>query len=158
MKTITFEELKAWMRENPSLAFFAFYVDRLERRAPHVRSGEVEEVLALTGDAFAGVHLVHRQLQAVSRLDPEKRHVGRHGGGQRDLDRIRARRAGLGGRRRDDERAALGLGLQAGREHGGQDHQDGDHARDIEVPALQVLVEPSPGFDDHLASLSEGTR
>lgn len=54
LMTIGFETLKDWMRTTPDLAFFAHYVDRLERRSPHVRSAEVEEVLALAGDAFSG--------------------------------------------------------------------------------------------------------
>lgn len=54
LMSIGFDTLKGWMRDNPSLAFFDFYADRLEKRSAHVRSGEVEEVLALSGDAFAG--------------------------------------------------------------------------------------------------------
>ena len=54
LMSIGFETLKKWIRETPDLAFMAFYVERLERRAPHVRSGEVEEVLAMTGDPFSG--------------------------------------------------------------------------------------------------------
>ncbi len=54
LMSIGFETLKGWIRTSPDLAFFTFYIDRLERRAAHVRSGEVEEVLALTGDPFGG--------------------------------------------------------------------------------------------------------
>ncbi len=54
LMSIGFDALKRWMDEIPELAFLVFYVDRLERRAAHVRSGEVEEMLALSGDAFAG--------------------------------------------------------------------------------------------------------
>lgn len=54
LMAIGFDTLRAWLKETPELAFFAHYVDRLEKRSPHVRSGEVEQVLALVGDAFSG--------------------------------------------------------------------------------------------------------
>jgi oligoendopeptidase F len=54
LMAIGFEKLKTWLKETPELAFFAHYVDRLEKRSPHVRSSEVEELLALVGDAFSG--------------------------------------------------------------------------------------------------------
>ncbi len=54
LMALGFATLERWMAETPALAFFAQYVDRLERRAAHVRSGEVEEVLAQTSDAFGG--------------------------------------------------------------------------------------------------------
>jgi len=54
LMSIGFETLKRWLNETPALAFFAHYVDQLERRSAHVRSGEVEEVLALAGDPFSG--------------------------------------------------------------------------------------------------------
>jgi oligoendopeptidase F len=49
---IGFPQLRQWMTEDPRLAFFAHYVDRLEKRQAHVRSGEVEEVLAMVNDPF----------------------------------------------------------------------------------------------------------
>ncbi len=48
-----FDRLRQWIQATPDLAFLAHYVDRLEKRQAHVRSGEVEEVLALTGDPFS---------------------------------------------------------------------------------------------------------
>jgi oligoendopeptidase F len=51
---IGFEALRQWMQETPELAFLAHYVDQLERAQTHVRSAEVEEVLALTSDPFTG--------------------------------------------------------------------------------------------------------
>jgi len=41
---IGFDTLRQWMQETPELAFFAHYVDRLERDQAHVRSAEVEEI------------------------------------------------------------------------------------------------------------------
>jgi oligoendopeptidase F len=49
---IGFPKLRQWMKDVPQLAFFAHYVDRLEKRQAHVRSGEVEEVLAIVNDPF----------------------------------------------------------------------------------------------------------
>jgi len=51
---IGFDKLRQWMEETPDLAFFTHYVQRLEDRQAHIRSGEVEETLALTSDAFSG--------------------------------------------------------------------------------------------------------
>jgi oligoendopeptidase F len=49
---IGFTKLRQWMQDEPRLAFFAHYVDKLEKRQAHVRSGEVEEVLAMANDPF----------------------------------------------------------------------------------------------------------
>ncbi len=54
LMSVGFETLKGWLKESPELAFLAHYLDRLEKRNAHVRSGEVEQVLALAGDPFAG--------------------------------------------------------------------------------------------------------
>jgi oligoendopeptidase F len=54
LMTIGFDTLKTWMQSTPNLAFFSQYVDRLEKRSAHVRSGEVEQVLALAADPFGG--------------------------------------------------------------------------------------------------------
>lgn len=62
LMSIGFPKLREWVKDNPQLAFFAHYVDNLERRAPHVRSGEVEEVLAMTSDPFSGPSSVYAAL------------------------------------------------------------------------------------------------
>jgi oligoendopeptidase F len=49
---IGFSKLRQWMKDEPQLSFFAHYVDRLEKRQTHVRSGEVEQVLAMVNDPF----------------------------------------------------------------------------------------------------------
>jgi oligoendopeptidase F len=54
LMAIGFDRVRPWIQATPDLAFLAHYVDRLEKRQTHVRSGEVEEVLALTGDPFSG--------------------------------------------------------------------------------------------------------
>lgn len=62
---IGFDRLRAWMAETPALAFFAHYVDTLERRQAHIRSGEVEETLALTGDPFSGPYAIYSALNSA---------------------------------------------------------------------------------------------
>ena len=44
---IGFDTLRAWMDENPELEIYRHHFDDLERQSAHVRSAEVEEVLAL---------------------------------------------------------------------------------------------------------------
>lgn len=62
LMAIGFDTLKKWLGETPALAFFAQYVDRLEKRSAHTRSGEVEKVLALTKDPFAGAFGIFNML------------------------------------------------------------------------------------------------
>ena len=62
LMAVGFDTLKAWTADNPDLAFFSHYVDRLERRSPHVLSGEVEQVLALAGDPFSGAFSIFNML------------------------------------------------------------------------------------------------
>ena len=59
---IGFPKLRQWLQDEPGLAFFAFYVDKLELRQAHVRSGEVEEVLALANDPFAAASSIYNAL------------------------------------------------------------------------------------------------
>ncbi|MBN2502863.1 MAG: hypothetical protein JXB38_18935, partial [Anaerolineales bacterium] len=62
---IGFERLRQWTQQEPKLAFLAHYFDQLERRKEHVRSDEVEEVLALTGDPFSGPYSVYSALNSA---------------------------------------------------------------------------------------------
>lgn len=50
LMTVGFRKLKAWQKEEPRLAVYSHYFDRLEKRRAHVRSAEVEEVLAAVAD------------------------------------------------------------------------------------------------------------
>jgi len=59
---IGFDILSQWMQETPGLAFFCHYVDQLERDQTHIRSAEVEEILALTGDPFSGPVSIYSSL------------------------------------------------------------------------------------------------
>lgn len=62
LMTIGLHRIEGWIAETPDLAFFAHYADNLRRRQAHVRSGEVEEALALTSDPFAGAFSVYNAL------------------------------------------------------------------------------------------------
>lgn len=62
LMAVGLDQVDAWIAETPELAFFSHYVDRLRQRQAHVRSGEVEEVLALTGDPFSGPFSVYGML------------------------------------------------------------------------------------------------
>jgi oligoendopeptidase F len=59
---IGFPKLRQWMKDEPRLAFFAHYVDKLEKRQAHVRSGEVEQVLALVNDPFFAATAIYNAL------------------------------------------------------------------------------------------------
>lgn len=62
LMAIGFDQLRQWIKTTPDLAFLTHYVDQLEKRQAHVRTGEVEEVLALTGDPFSGPRSVYGAL------------------------------------------------------------------------------------------------
>lgn len=62
LMAIGFDKLKGWILSTPELAFFAQYIDRLEKRSSHLRSGEVEQVLALAGDSFSGAFNIFNML------------------------------------------------------------------------------------------------
>jgi oligoendopeptidase F len=59
---IGFSTLRQWIQENPELEFFAFYLDKLEKRRQHVRSSEVEEVVALVNDPFFAATSIYNAL------------------------------------------------------------------------------------------------
>ena len=59
MLSIGFEKLRTWLKQEPRLAIYAHYFDRLEQRAAHVRSGEVEELLSQVSDAFRTASSTH---------------------------------------------------------------------------------------------------
>jgi oligoendopeptidase F len=62
LMAIGLDQVRAWITDTPDLAFFAHYLDSLGRRQANVRSGEVEEVLALTGDPFSGPMSIYGML------------------------------------------------------------------------------------------------
>lgn len=56
------DRLVEWQGQEPRLAVFAHYFDDLYRRQAHVRSPEVEEVMGLAADAFAGPYTTFSKL------------------------------------------------------------------------------------------------
>jgi oligoendopeptidase F len=77
---IGFPTLRAWPADGAELATYAHYLDDVERRAAHLRSAEVEEVLGMAADAFATANATHGVLAnaelpfAPARgSDPERR-------------------------------------------------------------------------------------
>lgn len=50
LMSIGFETLKKWTKEDTRLSHLGHYIDELERQKSHVRSEEVEQVLALSGE------------------------------------------------------------------------------------------------------------
>jgi len=60
-----FERLRGWMQTTPELAFLAHYVERLEAQQAHIRSSEVERVLALAMDPFSGVPAAYDMINSA---------------------------------------------------------------------------------------------
>jgi oligoendopeptidase F len=60
--SIGFDTLDEWISSIPELAFLAQYIDRLKKRQPHIRSGEVEQVIAMSSDALAGPFTIYTML------------------------------------------------------------------------------------------------
>lgn len=61
-----FELVEDWIRSTPELAYFAHALDKLKRRQAYMRSGEVEQVLAMALDPFSGPASVY---SAISDAD-----------------------------------------------------------------------------------------
>ena len=62
LMAIGFDRLQEWIAQTPELGFFAHYVGKLHRHQAHVRSGEVEQLLAMTTDPFSGPWSVYSML------------------------------------------------------------------------------------------------
>lgn len=60
--SIGFEKLRSWTEVEPRLKIYRHYLDRLERRAAHVRSAEVQELLSMLNDPFQTASQTHRIL------------------------------------------------------------------------------------------------
>jgi oligoendopeptidase F len=84
---IGFTKLRQWIKEDVRLAFFAHYVDRLEKRQAHVRSGEVEQVLAMVNDPFFSASGIYNALNnAELTFEPARASDGtRHEVGQASI-------------------------------------------------------------------------
>ena len=53
------EKLLRWAEESSALSLYRHFFDRLAKKAPHVRSGEVEQTLALAADALRSASRIH---------------------------------------------------------------------------------------------------
>jgi oligoendopeptidase F len=60
-----FERLRRWVQTTPELRFLAHFVDSLEALQAHIRSSEVEQVLALAIDPFSGVPAAYDMLNSA---------------------------------------------------------------------------------------------
>jgi oligoendopeptidase F len=56
---VGFDTVRRWLREEPRLAIYTHYVDRLERRQAHLRSPEVEALLGAVLDPFRTASATH---------------------------------------------------------------------------------------------------
>lgn len=56
------ETLQRFLTEAPELQEYTHYLDRLQRRRSHVRSAEVEQVLAQAGETMAAFYSIHSAL------------------------------------------------------------------------------------------------
>ncbi|TRO52210.1 oligoendopeptidase F, partial [Candidatus Bathyarchaeota archaeon] len=59
---IGLDKVDGWVKSTPDLAYYAHGLDKLRRKQAHVRSGEVEEALAMTADAFGGPSTIYAAL------------------------------------------------------------------------------------------------
>ncbi len=62
MLALGMDKLRAYMQQDRRLEIYAHYFDRLERRAAHVRSAEVEPVMHMAADAFRTAAAIHGTL------------------------------------------------------------------------------------------------
>lgn len=81
------DQLLAWADSEPRLAIYRHYFHDLLRREPHMRSPDVEEVLGMLGDPFAGTLQTFQQLSTSDlRFDDAVDSSGnRHSVGQATL-------------------------------------------------------------------------
>src|SRR5438105_4972591 len=59
MLAIGIDKLLAWAAEEPRLAVYRHYFDRLRKRQEHIRSAEVEELLSQAADPFGTAASLH---------------------------------------------------------------------------------------------------
>lgn len=59
---IGLDEVQKWVDTTPNIAYFKHALDKLRRKQEHVRSAEVEEVLAMTSDPLGGPSTIYSSL------------------------------------------------------------------------------------------------
>jgi oligoendopeptidase F len=57
------DELEAWFRLDPALEQYRFAIHKIQRQRPHIRSSEVEEVLARAGEMGNAFETIHDNLE-----------------------------------------------------------------------------------------------
>ena len=72
------ETLRRWLAEEPRLAYLGHYVDNLFRKAAHIRSAEVEELLGMLSAPFANAEMTASMLTDADLKFPPA--VGSDGG------------------------------------------------------------------------------
>lgn len=65
MLSLGAETLAAWQTDEPALAVYAHYFHNLFRKQAHVRSAEVEELLGMLAEPFAGAETTADQLRST---------------------------------------------------------------------------------------------
>ena len=66
LTAIGFDQLREWVKKDQRLAHLDHFIDELERKKDHVRTEEVEEVLALSGEPLS---LFFRAYNAITNAD-----------------------------------------------------------------------------------------
>ncbi len=78
MVAIGFDALREWMQEDDRLAELGHYLDRLERQQAHLRSSEVEEILAAASDPLGSPRSIYGLLtNADLTFKPAKNRKGK---------------------------------------------------------------------------------
>jgi len=62
LMAVGFDTLRTWIAQEPRLAPYGHYFDRLEKLAPHVRSADIELLLGMLADPFQTAASIHRTL------------------------------------------------------------------------------------------------
>ncbi len=62
LMAIGFDSLREWTKTNSTLSIFGHYIDELERQKEHIRSDEVEQVLALANEPLGGFFRAYNAL------------------------------------------------------------------------------------------------
>ena len=59
---IGLDTVEEWIKSNPKIAFFKHALDKLRHNQKHIRSADVEEILAMTSDPFSGAPTIYSSL------------------------------------------------------------------------------------------------
>ena len=59
---IGLDVVEEWVKSNPRIAFYKHALDKLRHNQKHIRSADVEEILAMTSDPFSGAPTIYSSL------------------------------------------------------------------------------------------------